>query len=74
MIDIKRKIIEDIIDWKNNESNLPLMLVGSRQVGKTYILDCFCRQNYDDYIYLNLEKEKKVLDIFKRTLDAAVDN
>jgi predicted AAA+ superfamily ATPase len=71
MIDIKRKIIEDIIDWKNNESNLPLMLVGSRQVGKTYILDCFCRQNYDDYIYLNLEKEKKVLDIFKRTLDAA---
>ena len=35
-----RFIEEDLKKWKN-DSKMPLMLVGARQVGKTYVLDNF---------------------------------
>lgn len=63
-----RKIEEDLKKWKN-DSKMPLMLVGARQTGKTYILEAFCKNNYDNYIYINLEKEKEVADIFASSLN-----
>lgn len=62
-----RKIEEDLKNWKNNYK-MPLMLVGARQTGKTFILDHFCKNNFDNYIYLNLEKEPDVAQIFSSTL------
>jgi len=66
---MKRKIIKDLINWKNSLSDMPYMLVGARQVGKTYILDEFCKENYLNYLYINLEKEENIKEIFKSTLD-----
>lgn len=62
-----RKIEKDLMLWKDN-SKMPLMLVGARQTGKTYILDNFCKNNFDNYIYINLEKEKDVSEVFSSTL------
>jgi len=45
------------------------MLVGARQIGKTYILEDFCKNNFENYIYINLEKEKEVSDIFSSSLN-----
>lgn len=64
-----RKIMQDLIKWKNSETDMPLMLAGARQVGKTYILDKFCRENYEDYIYINLEKDEAVQTVFDDTID-----
>jgi len=66
---MKRKIIKDLINWKNSLSDMPYMLVGARQVGKTYILDEFCKENYSNYLYINLEKEEDIKEIFESTLD-----
>jgi len=66
---VKRKITETLKRWKKNESNMPFMLIGARQVGKTYIVDEFCRENFRDYIYINIEKEKNIIKIFEKTLD-----
>lgn len=66
---MKRKIIKDLINWKNSLSDMPYMLVGARQVGKTYILDEFCKKNYSNYLYINLEKEESIKEIFESTLD-----
>jgi len=66
---MKRKIIKDLINWKNSLSDMPYMLVGTRQVGKTYILDEFCKENYSNYLYINLEKEESIKEIFESTLD-----
>ena len=63
-----RKIQADLLEWKEN-FKMPLMLVGARQTGKTYILDDFCKNNFDNYIYLNLEKEKDVSEIFSNCLE-----
>ena len=46
------------------------MLIGARQTGKTYILDEFCRNNFLNYIYINLEKESEISQIFNQTINS----
>ena len=57
---MKRKIIDDLIDWKNNKHRMPLLLFGARQVGKTYILNEFGDKYYDNVVYVNLESNLSV--------------
>ena len=45
------------------------MLIGARQTGKTYILSDFCQKNFANYIYINLDKEENINEIFKETID-----
>jgi len=66
---MKRKILNDLLTWKQSKANIPLMLVGARQVGKTYILDEFCKAHFKFYHYFNLEKDHEVKQIFDSTLD-----
>ncbi|HBY21553.1 MAG TPA: ATPase [Clostridiales bacterium] len=69
VMNMKRKIMEDLKKWKEEQSKMPYMLVGARQVGKTYILDNFCKDNYKKYVYINLEKEDNIREIFENSLD-----
>lgn len=62
-----RKIEEELLVWKQN-SKMPLMLIGARQTGKTYIIEEFCKKNYKNYIYINLEKEKDISNIFSTSI------
>ena len=36
---MKRKFWEELKEWKEKQSETPLMVVGARQIGKTYIID-----------------------------------
>jgi len=63
-----RKIEKELNKWKEDYKN-PLMLVGARRTGKTYVLDDFCRKNFDNYVYINLDKEDDICDVFKKTID-----
>jgi hypothetical protein len=53
-MELKRDIYEELLKWKKNNSGHVLELRGARQVGKTYILDKFARENYQKYIYINM--------------------
>ncbi len=63
-----RKIQENLIKWQKDFKR-PLMLVGAKQTGKTYILNEFCQNNFANYIYLNLDKEEDIKNIFEQTID-----
>lgn len=63
-----RKIEEDLLKWKK-DFKMPLMLIGARQTGKTFILDDFCKKNFENYIYINLEKEENMNEIFEATIN-----
>ena len=52
---MKRKITQQLIQWKNSPSRKPLILNGARQVGKTFILREFGREHYKNTVYVNLE-------------------
>ena len=63
-----RKIEKELLNWKK-DSKTPLMLIGARQTGKTYILEKFAKENFKNYVYINLEKEKEISSIFDATID-----
>lgn len=54
---IKRTIVEELKSWKLSKGRKPLVLRGARQVGKTTAVHLFA-ESFEQYIYLNLEKEK----------------
>ena len=59
---VQRKIISELLAWKNNRNRKPLILNGARQVGKTYALEAFAKENFDNVIYLNMEIETSLHD------------
>ncbi len=67
---LKRKITKALIEWKNEENKQCLLVRGARQVGKTYIIEQFCKENYESYIYINFELSPTLKDIFNGDLDA----
>lgn len=52
----------DLKKWKSY-SKMLLMLVGARQVDKTYVLENFCKENYEKK-YINLDKEENISQIY----------
>jgi len=65
---MKRKFWNNLIEWKENNIETPLMVVGARQIGKTYIIDKFCTEFFKDYIYINLKDEPDIIDFFKESI------
>ena len=53
-----REIIDKLKDWAGRDNRKPLVLRGSRQVGKTTAIEMFSKE-FDQYIALNLEREEE---------------
>ena len=68
---LKRKFTETLKQWKNTKKRECLLVNGARQVGKTFIIDVFGRENYKSYIYLNLFKNPEYKQIFEGELEPA---
>ena len=68
---LKRKFIETLNQWKITKKRECLLVNGARQVGKTFIIDVFGRENYQSYIYLNLFKNPEYKQIFEGDLEPA---
>lgn len=62
---MKRKIYADLVAWKNKPGRMPLLVNGARQVGKSYILQKFGRQAFDNYIIVNLETDRALVRHFE---------
>ena len=61
---MKRKIYNELLKWKKMKKNkMPLVLYGARQVGKTYIVTEFGRENYNNMVYVNFEQDEKIIPI-----------
>ena len=59
---LRRKIESVLTEWKNSELKKPLVIKGIRQCGKTYIVQKFAKENYENVVYMNfiLEPDKKL--------------
>lgn len=68
---VKRKIYAELLDWKNNTRNKkPLMVLGVRQAGKTYIIEQFCKNEYQNYKYVNLLENDIIKNLYESDLDS----
>jgi predicted AAA+ superfamily ATPase len=73
---INRKIDSTLLQWKANKNASPLMLVGARQTGKTFIINKFCNENYTQKIEINFLQNEVFKSFFENSLSPAdiIDN
>lgn len=57
---MKREIYNKLVNWKINPNKKPLIIYGARQVGKTYLINEFGKNNYDYVYYLNFEFDNNI--------------
>lgn len=70
-MNIKREILHDLNQWKENRYRKPLVLQGARQVGKSFILKQFGEQQFENCCYVNFDFEKEHKAEFAITKDPA---
>lgn len=58
---MKRNIIEDLIRWKTEDNNTPILLTGLKGVGKTYLAYDFAKAFFEFISYINLEHDKEFI-------------
>ncbi|MDO5435781.1 MAG: AAA family ATPase [Clostridia bacterium] len=67
---LRRKITDELLDWKNRKDRQCLVVKGARQVGKTYIIERFGRDQYECMIRLNFIEDPALCGIFDGALTA----
>ena len=67
---MKREIIKDLLKWKESSNRKPLIVHGARQVGKTYIIKQFGKENYNNLIYVNFETNREFSSQISEHIDA----
>jgi len=65
---MERKFVDGLNKWKNDTSRKPLVISGARQVGKTYTMLSFGKEQYKNTVYINMEDNRNVQAIFERDL------
>ena len=50
---MKRKIEQQLLKWKQMPNKKPLLIKGARQVGKTYSIRAFGKENYKYMVEIN---------------------
>ncbi|HPE95278.1 MAG TPA: ATP-binding protein [Bacillota bacterium] len=68
---MERKIIAELVRWKDKKNRKPLVLKGVRQCGKTYILKEFGSRYYESVAYFNFEETDALKTVFEKDYDTA---
>ncbi len=63
---MKREIEQTLLEWKLRSNHKPLILRGARQVGKTYTIENFATENFDNYVKVNLEEKPELCKLFDK--------
>ncbi|MBR1878600.1 MAG: ATP-binding protein [Paludibacteraceae bacterium] len=61
---LKRKIEDTLVQWKNTAGHKPLVIMGIRQCGKTFIAQHFAETHYKTVVYINFIKQPERINVF----------
>ena len=61
---MRRTVFNQLVKWKNKPSHKPLILQGARQVGKTWLMKEFGKQEYVKTAYIYFDKNDIMLNLF----------
>ena len=66
---LQRKVYNQLFEWKNKKHKMALMVNGARQVGKTFSIKLFAREQYPHFVYINFDENPAYTEIFEGDLD-----
>lgn len=68
-MNLHRDILSRMLQWKDSDHRLPLVIKGARQCGKSWCMKEFGKINYRNVAYFNFELNRELADEFKKSLD-----
>lgn len=63
---MERELYNKLKEWKLNPKRKPLILNGARQVGKTWLLTEFAKQEYNKKVLFSLDRNKEARAVFQQ--------
>lgn len=66
---MKRSAIKELYKWKESNARKPLVILGARQVGKTWLMQEFAKKAYPKYAYINFEDNDTLRGLFEHDFD-----
>src|SRR5579872_3015181 len=60
-----RDIEQNLLNWKKQENPMPLLVRGARQVGKSYVIEKFGRENFEQLVTINFELQPEMIRCFE---------
>lgn len=66
---MKRTAYEALLKWKTKSSRKPLVIKGARQVGKTWLMKEFGKNEFESVAYINFEKATQLANLFEEDFD-----
>lgn len=66
---MKRNAIKELYEWKENNGRKPLVILGARQVGKTWLMKEFGKEAYKKCAYVNCEDNDDLRGLFEHDFD-----
>ena len=70
MVELRRKFYDRLMQWKNTRHQECLLVKGARQIGKTFIIEKFGREQYESFIEFNFILDPDACSIFDGSLKA----
>ena len=67
-----RIALKQLKEWKNKKNRKPLIIQGARQVGKTWLMKEFGRQEYKKVVYVSFDRNESLKSTFTNTVDVSV--
>ena len=65
---MKRYIEQKLVKWKSDKRRKPLIIRGARQVGKTYSINKFGKEHFENCVHLDFERNLSLTKIFEDNL------
>lgn len=66
---MKRLALDKLILWKDSFRRKPLLLLGARQVGKTWLMKEFGRSCFEHVAYVRFDSDRRAHEIFQGDFD-----
>lgn len=66
---MERFAMEKLIKWKNSKYRKPMIIRGARQVGKTWLIKEFGKQEFDKVAYINFDQNTRMKGVFEGDLN-----
>jgi uncharacterized protein len=66
---MERHLVQSLVKWKQSKNRKPLIIQGARQVGKTWLMNCFGEKEFEQVIYLNFESSERLKNMFIADFD-----
>ena len=66
---MRRFAMDKLLDWKKKSNRKPLILMGARQVGKTWLMKEFGKTYYEKTAYISLYNNQRMQAVFDTDFD-----